>query len=319
MKNEHIDPCGLETQSGAAKWIVTRRDFLKASASIIAGLSVGSSFAYADKTNLKTKLRFGIVTDPHYANADAKGSRYYRESLTKMTECVTLMNNKKVNFLVEVGDFKDQDKPANEKNTMKYLQTIEKTFQKFEGPRYHVLGNHDTDSISKAQFLHVVRNTNIPQESKYYSFDSKEIHFVVLDANYCSDGSDYDHGNFDWTDANIPRKEIDWLKKDLASSSKPVIIFVHQQLDGKCSHCVKNAALVRQILQKNKRVLAVFQGHNHAGHYSSIDGIHYYTLKAMVEGSGKSNNSYAIIAVHNNLDITVTGYRKALSKKLEKA
>ena len=65
--------------------------------------------------------------------------------------------------------------------------------------KYHVLGNHDADSISKEQFLANIKNTNISDGSKYYSFDLKGLHFIVLDANYCADGSDYDHGNFSWT------------------------------------------------------------------------------------------------------------------------
>ena len=99
---------------------------------------------------------------------------------------------------------------------------------------------------------------------------------------------------------------------------KSTIVFVHQQLDGEGDHYVKNAADVRRILQKHQKVLAVFQGHNHAGHYSYIEGIHYYTLKAMVEGAGEENNSYAIVEIHDDQGITVTGYRKVLSKKLEK-
>ncbi|MBA7556803.1 3',5'-cyclic adenosine monophosphate phosphodiesterase CpdA [subsurface metagenome] len=192
-------------------------------------------------------------------------------------------------------------------------------FRKFKANKYHVLGNHDVDSISKDQFLAIVANTNIPRESKYYSFDLKGLHFVVLDANYRAGGLDYDSGNFKWTDANVSRAELNWLERDLASASKPVIVFVHQQLDGEGSHYVKNAADVRLILQKHQRVLAVFQGHNHAGHYSHIEGIHYYTLKAMVAGSGEENNSYAIVEIHDNHTIIVTGYRRAISKKLEKA
>ena len=94
-----------------------------------------------------------------------------------------------------------------------------------------------------------------------------------------------------------------------------MIAFVHQQLDGEGSHCVKNAAAVRQILQENKSVLAVFQGHNHAGHYSAIEGIHYYTSKAMVEGSGSSNNAYAIVEVHEDSGIVVTGYRREVNNR----
>ena len=315
MKKEHPEA----REATTAEWTVTRRDFLKASGFVFAGLSMGALFAYAAEPGSNTKVRFGIVTDSHYADHAPWGSRHYRESAAKMTECVKLMNDKKVDFLVELGDFKDQGNPVSEKDTLKYLEAIERIFRKFKGPRYHVLGNHDSDSISKAQFLARVENTGISDLSGYYSFDSNDLHFVFLDANYNADGSDYDHGNFNWTDANIPRNEIDWLRNDLGASSEPVIVFVHQQLDGEGSHYVNNAAEVRQILQGSERVLAVFQGHNHSGHYSHIEHTHYYTLKAMVEGAGDKNNSYAIVDVHENQNIVVTGYRRALSREMENA
>jgi hypothetical protein len=298
-------------------WMVTRRAFLKGSGLLIAGLSTGLPFARANSLDGKAKLSFGIVTDVHYADRDLIGSRNYRESLAKMTECVKLMNDKKVDFFVELGDLKDQGNPITEESTLKYLDTIEKVYGQFKGPRYHVLGNHDVDSISKEQFLAHVDNTGIAKGSTYYSFDLKGLHFVVLDANYNADGSDYDHGEFDWTDTNVPLKQLNWLKKDLASTTKPVITFVHQQLDVTGSTGVKNGPQVRQVLQDSKSALAVFQGHHHAGHYSYIEGVHYYTLKGMVEGSGGQNNSYAIVEVYDDNSIVVTGYRKALSKEMK--
>jgi predicted phosphodiesterase len=308
-----------ETQTETARRKVTRRDFLKASGVLIAGISAGVPITCAYRTIDKAKLCFGIVTDAHYADAANMGTRHYKESVAKMRECIILMNKKKVDFLVELGDFKDQSKPASEESTLKYLKTIEKVYGQFKGPRYHVLGNHDVDSISKEQFLTYVENTGIPKGSKYYSFDSKGFHFIVLDANYTADGSDYDHGKFDWTDTNIPDIELDWLQNDLASTSTPAIAFVHQQLGGQRNHSIKNAAQVRQILQESQKILAVFQGHYHPGQYSAIEDIHYYTLKAMVEGSGAENTSYAIVEVYDKESIIVTGYGKALSKEMGRA
>ena len=226
-------------------------------------------------------MRFGIVTDCHYADADTAGTRYYRHSLDKLGECVEAMNAQKVDFLIELGDFKDQD--------------------------------------SKAQFLTNIKNTGIDAGRSYYSFDFNGVHFVVLDANYKSDGTDYDHGNFDWTDANVPPAELQWLRRDLATSRGAVIVLIHQLLDDTGSHYVKNAAEVRQTLEQSGRVLAVFQGHRHDGAYSLIEGIHYYTLKAVVEGPGPENNSYAIVEVRPDMNITVTGYREAVSKQLAPA
>ncbi len=233
-----------------------------------------------------------------------------------MEECVELMNQMKVDFLIELGDFKDQDTPPNKKNTLLYLQTIENLFQQFKGPKYHVIGNHDLDSISKEDFSKIVSNTNIPNNSTFYSFDFNRLHLIVLDANFKSDGADYKAGNFDWRDTNISTAEIEWLKSDLKATQKPVILFIHQQLDGEGDLCVKNAEEVRSILDNSSKAIAVFQGHNHKGQYSKNKGIHYYTLKAMVEGSGSQNNSYAIVRVFDDGSMSVTGYRKATTQEL---
>ncbi len=296
------------------RWTPSRCDFLKASGAVVAGLSAGA--VHADETGGKAMLCFGMVTDTHYAAAPARGSRHYSESADKMAECVGLMNEKKADFLIELGDLKDEDRPSVEKNTLEYLETIEAVLKTFKGPRYHVLGNHDMDSISKQQFLARVENTGIAKKASYYSFDSKGVHFVVLDANYQTDGTDYDHGNFNWRDTNIPRQQLGWLKRDLAATSRPVVVFVHQQLDEDEYHSVVNAAEVRGILQASGKVLAVFQGHNHKGNHSCIEGIHYYTLKGLVEGSGKENNSYAMVEVRKDHSIVVTGYRKAVGRTL---
>jgi predicted phosphodiesterase len=302
-------------------WVITRRAFLKTSAATLAGLAIAplSCTQWITPGRRQGTARFGIVTDSHYTDADTVGSRYYRHSLEKMNECVELMNEKKVDFLVELGDFKDQNNPAIEQRTLTYLRAVEKVFQKYNGPTYHVLGNHDMDSISKEQFLNSVENTRIEPGKSYYSFDFNGVHFVILDANYKSDGTDYNHGNFNWTDANIPPAEQNWLRQDLAAARGPVIIFIHQLLDGTGSVYVNNASNIRQILEQSGKVTAVFQGHHHAGSYSHIDGIHYYTLKAMVEGPGQENNSYAIVEILPDQSITVTGYRKAVSKQLDPA
>ena len=298
--------------------VVTRRIFLKASAATLAGLALTpiSCTGPAGRGRRPGAVRFGIVTDCHYADADTSGTRYYRHSLDKLGECVAAMNAQQVDFIAELGDFKDQDSPPVEEKTLSYLRAIEGVFRKFDGPTYHVLGNHDQDSLSKAQFLANVENTGIDPGRNYYSFDFNSVHFAVLDANYKSDGTDYDHGNFDWTDANIPPAELQWLKQDLAASRGAVIVMIHQLLDGTGSHYIKNAAEVRQVLEQSGRVLAVFQGHQHNGGYSQIEGIHYYTLKAAIEGPGLENNSYAVVEIRPDRNIIISGYRKAVSRQL---
>jgi len=301
---------------------MTRRRFLNAFAMLVAGLAVvllascvPSRISPPDEK--PTRLRFGIITDLHYADIDPSGARSYRESLVKLEECIRVMNDQKADFLVELGDFKDQDKvnPAEGK-TLSYLRRIEGVFRKFDGPRYHVLGNHDADSLSKSQFLQAARNTGIPPDQSYYSFGVKGVRFIVLDADFRSDGTSYDHGNFDWEDANIPAVELNWLKQELAASSKPAMIFIHHQLDGEGAYYVKNAAEVRRALEDSANVLAVIQGHRHEGQLNIMNHISFYTLKAAVEGSGAGNNSYALVEIDRDFNVTITGFRKAVSIRL---
>jgi predicted phosphodiesterase len=318
VRQPEQDKIARMAKSGTKDWAITRRVFLKSSAASMASLAVVPlSCVSTSSSNARSgTARFGIVTDCHYADADTAGTRFYRESLDKLTECVELMNAEGVDFLIELGDFKDQDSPPFEQKTISYLRAAETVLRGFDGPTYHVLGNHDMDSISKMQFLSRVENTNVDAGRSYYSLDLNSLRCVVLDANYRADGADYDHGNFDWTDANIPSEELDWLRQSLATAPGSVVAFIHQLLDGVGSVYVKNAVHVRQILQNSGKVLAVFQGHHHSGGYSRIAGIHYYTLKALVEGSGPVNNSYAIGEVHPDGSITITGYRKVESKQL---
>ena len=289
-------------------FLSTRRDFLEISSLALAGLAL-------PRHRPQAIYRFGIVTDPHYADTDMRDGRFYRESAAKMRECVELMNAEGVDFLIELGDFKDQDEPGVEDDTLRYLGEIEAEMQRFNGPTYHVLGNHDADSISKPQFLAAVTNTGIDPERSWYSFDRGALHFVVLDADFRADGAPYDHGDFDYRDTNLPPEQLDWLARDLEENRGPTILFVHQRLDGEGPLFVNNADEVRMLLRRRGNVVAAFQGHDHAGAYNLIDGIHYYTLRAMVEGSGPENSSYAIVDV-GDAGIGITGYRRAVSERL---
>src|SRR5690606_37895957 len=111
------------------------------------------------------------------------------------------------------------------------------------GPRYHVVGNHDFDSLSKEAFQGVVENTGIPRDKTFYSFDHGGVHFVVLDACFLEDGTPYAPGNFGWTETYIPKEQLDWLASDLGATDAPAIICTHQLLDGDTGGLViRNAA-----------------------------------------------------------------------------
>jgi len=299
-------------------WNLSRRKFLGIAGTTAAGLMLSPDlFA---KNSEKPMIRFGMISDVHYADREPAGTRFYRQSLTKVQEAIDRMNQEKLDFAIELGDFKDQDAVPNEANTLKYLTDIESVFKKFKGPTYHVLGNHDVDGISKQQFLERVENTDIPKTESYYSFSRKGIHFVILDGDFTKYGKAYDHGNFSWDDSFIPENQINWLKDDLKENRLPVVVFIHQMLgnwrDVKLE--VQNAAAVRQILEQSGKVICVFQGHVHEESYNLINGIPYYSVNAVVDGDGPENSAYMIVDVYKDGSLKIDGFRRATDRDIAK-
>jgi len=87
-------------------------------------------------------------------------------------------------------------------------------------------------------------------------------------------------------------------------------------LDGARPYQVKNAQQVRTIFENSGKVKCVFQGHYHEGNSSEINGIHYYTLRSLIEGQKPEGNSYAIVKATPK-SIKIRGFRKAESVTLE--
>lgn len=297
-----------------------RRKFLGNSFVLLGGIPLLSAVAFKNDDPLS--VRFGIISDIHYADREHQGNRYYKQSLGKLAECIEKMNKEKVDFLIELGDFKDKGNSVEE--TLKFLDTVEKELQQFNGDCYHVLGNHDEDNISKEQFLSKIKNGSFPKAKNYYSFEKESFQFLVLDANYTSEGVAYNQGNFDWKDCHVPQEQLDWLANTLKTVTKPAIVFIHQRLDSFYSlknFCPDNADSVREIMEKAGNVVAVFQGHDHRGGFNVINNIPYYTLHGVIEGDGPENNSYAIVEIRKSfkgkLVMNINGFRKAKSLLLD--
>ena len=276
----------------------SRRSFLMGSSTLI----LASGTSSAQNTPL---VRAGLVTDLHHADKETRGSRHYRESLRKLEEAGKLFSRYEPDFIVELGDIIDAAEDVE--TELAYLGTVHKAFSRLPGEKHYVLGNHCVDTLTKSEFLGIVG-----QDRSFYSFDRNGVHFIILDSCFRSDGEPYQRKNFQWTDANIPEAELDWLEKDLQSTSaEQVIVFAHQRLDLEDSenHTVNNASEVRSILEKAGKVRAVFQGHSHKNDHNETGGIHYVTLVAMVEGSGAENNGYSTLEVFADGSLRIDGHR----------
>ena len=300
-------------------WNISRRKFLISSTGIATLATIAPSELLAIKK--RKSVRFGVLTDSHYADREPSGTRYYRQSLEKMEEAINVLNQEKVDFAIHLGDFKDEHPTRVESDTIKFLQDIESEYSQFNGPRYHCIGNHDLDSISKEQFQTNVTNTGIDSSETYFSFDHNGFHFIVLDPNFHPDGRPHHKGDYEWFEANLPESQWEWFEDDLAKTKLPTIVFSHFTL----YHFVKGDAVfhmneyvrAQKIMEDSGKVIATFHGHVHEENYTAINGIHYCTHLGMVDYDGLENNSFAIVEV-NEREINITGYKRTSNKTLKK-
>jgi alkaline phosphatase len=271
---------------------------------------LGSAQAVRAAQGQSPAVELGVLTDVHHADKPAFGTRYYRESLAKLTEGVSKFREAQVEFLVELGDLVDAAKDVRTERT--WLKQAVNTLRQAGVEMHCVLGNHCVQTLTKTDFL-----TEVGSKRSYYSFNRRGIHFVVLDACFRKDGVSYDSGNFDWKDTDIPREQQDWLRRDLERARGPSVVFVHQRLDTQDVHAVASAAAVREVLERSGKVIAVFQGHSHRNDHNEINGVHYCTLRALVEGGGARSNGYAVVSVYRNGALRIQGFREQQSYRLE--
>lgn len=231
----------------------SRRTFLRGT-SLGAASYLAASPGWSREEAPGKPLRFGLIADVH--------KDIMHDADRRLQAFIDFMKGEAVDFIAQLGDF-CVPKDAN--------QGFLGLWNQFPGPRYHVLGNHDTDGGYQRE--QTVAWWKMP--ARYYSFDQAGTHFVVLDGN----DRPADHK------AGYPRfiapDQLEWLRGDLAATQLPTIVFIHQSLERPDKGGVQNGPDVRRILEGanqaagRRKVVACFSGHHHRDYVRRINDIVY--------------------------------------------
>jgi len=216
-------------------------------------------------TKAAKNLTFGIVTDVHkdlMPDADQRLEAFIDQA-----------QERAVDFIIQMGDFCF----AESKN-----KSFLNIWERFKGPKYHILGNHDMDKNTKEEVLDF---WGMPKT--YYSYDFGGFHFVVLDANFLyQDGkfTDYKHANFyvdDTVRTFINDEQIEWFKADLEATKLPTLVFSHQSL-WHYQWGVKNRLQLQKIMEaQSEKIICCLNGHNHLDYHHHQNGIDYIEVNSM--------------------------------------
>lgn len=269
-------------------------------------------------------LRFGVIADPQYAPVAPQGSRYYGNSLWKLSEAIADLNAEDLSFVVTLGDIIDRHAES--------FTHIMPIYQRLKHDHYSVLGNHefaveDDYKLTIPLFLRL--------QSRYYDFSVADIRFIVLDGNDLSlvgrqEGSaeraaaeamlkeliEAGAVNAKGWNGGLSEAQLVWLDQRLTAAEEAgerVIVLCHFPVYPANEYNLWNADVVLDTLAGYDNVIAYLNGHNHAGHYGTRDGIHYITFEGMVETP--TETAYAIIEVYAS-QLAIEGFGRVPDRNL---
>ncbi|HCR28723.1 MAG TPA: hypothetical protein DIV79_01735 [Opitutae bacterium] len=248
----------------------------------------------------KLFFKFGAIADCQYCDADGAW-RQYRRSPQKLRECIADFNSQSLTHVVHLGDFIDRDWES--------FDVVIPIIEKSKAPVRHVLGNHDFSVEDRFKELVPGR---LGLEGRYYSFSVMNWRILVLDTN---DLSLYAHakgtaeyvqslGIYEALGGDLPKynggigaTQLEWLEKELVAADlagQRVMLHSHHPVYPPGSHNAWNADEVVSLLERHDCVAVYMNGHNHRGAYGYKKGIHYVTLKGMVD---TEETAYSVVSV----------------------
>jgi len=200
----------------------------------------------------------------------------------------------KADFAINGGDHVFDSLGVPKARALELFDLYAKTEQDLGLKVYHTIGNHDVlgiypaSGIAPTDPLYGKKLFEDRFGKRYYSFDHKGHHFIVLDSIGITDDHAYE--------GRIDAEQLAWLKGDLAAlpAGTPIIISVHipivsafasyipQPATPSPHHSltVANANEVVDLLAGHN-VLGVLQGHTHINENVEYKGTPYITSGAI--------------------------------------
>lgn len=197
-------------------------------------------------------------------------------------------------------------------------ENFESTLRQFDAltvPHMHCIGNHPVISLAEETITSM-----LGLEQPYYARDIGDHRVIVLHSRITHTRDTLNHKS--GSGIYIDNEQLEWLRKELESSDKNVLVCSHhplsdQDLKGnlwfeKYPQCalVENRERVQEMLAASGKVVAVLSGHTHWNYLARDSyGLSHVTLQSLSEnfrGDGTPAGTYGIVVLKDaafNLEI----------------
>lgn len=259
-------------------------------------------------------MKLVVFSDIHYAPEPPinNGSIIHRKlteySIPIIKKLIDKINSTiKPDVVINLGDlienFNDHDIDIIN------LDFIWNILKDIKAPFYSAIGNHDLRSMQNREEVEQIMG----YENSTFSVDINGYHLIFLALTINTQIGTVESGN--QKTRRISKEDLEWLKSDLKMNSLPCFVFTHygiaeDEMKGNWwfNECPNSALLenrkeVKDILNNDNHLLAVFSGHQHWTKKTIENGINYYIVGSLTENinnDGIPDGVYLEIDVEQN-------------------
>ena len=262
-----------------------RRDFIKSSGAMLAGailpVSIVEVVVADDAPKGSENFTFAFISDSHLQQI--KGTKFVRNWDMGLKKAVAECNlmNPKPDFILYGGDLGQLGKAAEIDHGAEILSAL-------HSPMRMMLGEHD-------YYYDLGEHWSKRFGDKYYSFDHKGVHFIVLNSILTDEewihkwktpeermstmaGLDDPNGS----PFMVGASQRAWLKNDLSNIAKDtaIVVFSHsplQKIYKGWNFWTDDAELIQEMLQPFDKVNVIY-GHVHQIQYNQIGNISFNSV-----------------------------------------
>jgi hypothetical protein len=257
----------------------------------------------------KPIFRFGVVADPQYAPIAPSRTRYYANSLRKLSEAISVFNSENLEFVVTLGDIIDRDWGS-------YGHVLP-LYGELRHPNFFILGNHDFSVAS--DYLSLVLQ-KVGLQRAFYDFVGGGHRFIVIDGNEISlfanaKGTENyaaaeqriagmkaaGAGNAHIWNGGISDAQLAWVEEVInraRAAGERVIVMGHYPIFPVNYHNLWDDARLVELLTSYDNFLLYINGHNHAGNFGAVGRKYFINFKGMVETP--DTTAFSIVDVYDD-------------------
>ncbi len=237
---------------------------------------------FKDQESTPEVLKIGFVTDWEHGDQIRIGSKFNSSAKKYLLDVVEYFNSEnRPDGVIGGGDYVKSSHMTKDQ-FLKQLKEINNIFKKVKAKKLYCIGNQDLKHLSKEEILKAL-NIN----HSYTSKDIKGLRLIIMDNNYkVAPDKEYDG-------ARLGKKELDWLKKELATET-PVLIFSHYSpipipTESGWKKDFHNADKLMELLEKHNNIIAVISGNSPKNSIRKEGGIPYISVAGLTEAESLGN------------------------------